>query len=98
MDVLKSISRAAPACYAPAERRLVGEARRLMQRYAEMAELIELGAYRPGSNPDVDEAILRRPGIEQVLAQDLDEAVAADAAFPQLALALGAEWPTAAGG
>ncbi len=93
MDVLKSISRSAPGCYAPEERTLVGEARRLMQRYAEMAELIELGAYRPGSNPEVDAAIARRPGLEAVLAQDLDAALAGEDPFARLAGALGVAWP-----
>ncbi|MDV7401064.1 hypothetical protein RZS08_57130, partial [Arthrospira platensis SPKY1] len=86
---MKSISRSAPGCYAPAERRLVAEARRAMQRYAEMAELIELGAYRPGSNAEVDAAIARRPGLEEVLAQDVDAAAAGDDAFARLAAALG---------
>lgn len=102
MDVLRSISRSAPGCYAPAERQLVGEARRLLQRYAEMAELIELGAYRPGSNPEVDEAIARRPALEQVLAQDLNEPpdqsrgaepLAAESPFARLAAALETPWP-----
>ena len=97
MDVLKSISRSAPGCYAPEERLLVAEARRLMQRYAEMAELIELGAYRPGSNAEVDAAIARRPGLEQVLAQDLDAPLAGDEPFARLAAALGVAWPPAAG-
>ena len=93
VDVLKSISRTAPGCYAPPERDLVAAARRLMQRYAEMAELIELGAYRAGSNPDIDEAIARRPGLEQVLTQDLSELASGDEAFAMLAAALGAPWP-----
>ena len=98
MDVLKSISRSAPGCYALPERHLVAEARRLMQRYAEMAELIELGAYRPGSNPEVDAAIARRPGLEEVLAQDLDAAVAGDDPFTRLAAVLGVAWPQQADG
>jgi flagellum-specific ATP synthase len=98
VDVLRSISRSAPGCYAPAERALVAEARRLMQRYAEMAELIELGAYRPGSNPEVDRAIAHRPGLEQVLAQELEEAADGEpqALFVRLAAALGVTWPAAA--
>jgi flagellum-specific ATP synthase len=100
MDVLRSISRSAPGCYAPEERTLVAEARRLMQRYAEMAELIELGAYRPGSNPEVDTAIARRPGLEAVLAQDLDADIVGEDPFARLAGALGVVWPrqTAGGG
>ncbi len=97
MDVLKSLSRTAPGCYAPAERQLVAAARRLMQGYSEMAELIELGAYRPGSNPLVDEAVARRPALEAVLAQDLDEPEAGDDPFARLARALDLEGPGATG-
>jgi len=98
MDVLKSISRSAPGCYAQEERLLVAEARRLMQRYAEMAELIELGAYRPGSNAAVDAAISRRPGLEEVLAQDLDAPLADGDPFARLAAALDVAWPPNASG
>src|SRR5687767_15143443 len=37
VDPLRSVSRSAPGCYAPAERELVREARRLMRLYADMA-------------------------------------------------------------
>jgi len=93
MDVLKSISRSAPGCYRPAERPLVAEARRLMQRYAEMAELIELGAYRSGSSPAVDRAIARRPGLEALLEQGLDEPLDGRDPFAMLAAVLGVAWP-----
>ena len=68
-----------------------------MQRYAEMAELIELGAYRPGSNAEVDAAIARRPGLEEVLAQDLDAQSAGDDPFARLAATLGVAWPPPTG-
>lgn len=89
VDVLKSLSRAAPGCYQPEQRPLVQRARRLLQSYAEMAELIELGAYRPGANPTLDEAIRLRPAIEELLRQDLDEPPAAADPFQALARALG---------
>ncbi|MCB9944499.1 MAG: FliI/YscN family ATPase [Geminicoccaceae bacterium] len=76
IDILRSVSRSAPGCYEPHERKLVQRARSLMQAYSEMAELIELGAYRSGSNPRVDEAIAIRPQLEALLAQDLDDATA----------------------
>ncbi len=91
VDVLRSISRAAPACYMPRERELVVHARRLLALYGEMAELIELGAYRPGSNPAVDEAIAGREAIEKLLAQEIGEDTRDRDPFALLAAALGRE-------
>ncbi|MCB1834096.1 MAG: FliI/YscN family ATPase [Geminicoccaceae bacterium] len=88
IDVLRSVSRSAPGCYSAEERTLVLRARSLMQAYSEMSELIELGAYRQGSNPRVDEAIRVRPQIEAILAQDLGEGDAGGDPFEDLARAL----------
>jgi flagellum-specific ATP synthase len=44
-----------------------------MATYADMEELIRLGAYRPGSSPEVDEAIGLHGPLEAFLAQDKDE-------------------------
>ena len=44
-----------------------------MATYADMEELIRLGAYRPGSSPEVDEAIGLHPALEAFLGQDKDE-------------------------
>jgi flagellum-specific ATP synthase len=88
VDVLRSISRAAPGCYAPDERELVGRARRLLAAHAEMAELVQLGAYRAGSDPLLDEAIARLPGIEAVLEQPLEAAEPGGSPFSALEAAL----------
>jgi flagellum-specific ATP synthase len=45
-----------------------------MATYADMEELIRLGAYRPGSSPEVDEAIQLHKPLESFLAQAKDEA------------------------
>jgi flagellum-specific ATP synthase len=44
-----------------------------MATYADMEELIRLGAYRPGSSPEVDEAIGFNEPLETFLAQGKDE-------------------------
>ena len=62
VDVLRSISRSAPGCYGPDERALVREARRLMRLHADMAELIRLGAYRAGSDAELDRRDRGPPG------------------------------------
>ena len=46
VDVLRSLSRTVPGCLQPAERDLVRRARALLSTYAEMADLVRLGAYK----------------------------------------------------
>jgi len=89
IDILKSVSRVAPGCYEPAERVAVSRARALLARWAEMAELVQLGAYRPGTDPEVDEAIRVRPALEALLSQAPDEEPPAEDPFAALARILG---------
>jgi flagellum-specific ATP synthase len=44
-----------------------------MATYADMEELIRLGAYRPGSSPEVDEAIALHGPLEEFLGQGKGE-------------------------
>ena len=39
-------------------------------------ELVEIGAYVPGADPDADVAIARMPAIDAFLRQDMDESTA----------------------
>ena len=74
INILKSISRTMPraanATYLPA----INRARQVMATYADMEELIRLGAYRPGSSGEVDEAIALHRPLEAFLSQGKDEA------------------------
>ncbi|WP_262694805.1 flagellar protein export ATPase FliI [Kordiimonas aquimaris] len=73
INVLKSISRTMPRCNDDRENLLVREAKRFMSTYADMEEMIRLGAYRMGSNPDVDAAIQYNPHLEEYLGQWKDD-------------------------
>ncbi|GEN58899.1 flagellar protein export ATPase FliI [Acetobacter nitrogenifigens] len=84
IDVLRSLSRSVPGCNSGAENALTRRARSLMSVHADMADMIRLGAYRPGSDPRVDEAIALVPGIETVLAQDRRERSTLSASFDAL--------------
>ena len=95
VDVLRSISRTAPGCYAPEERALVKEARRLARLHADMAELVRLGAYRAGSDPELDRAIAVQPALERVLEQEAGTRSTAAEAFAALAAILSASAPAA---
>nr|WP_291901544.1 flagellar protein export ATPase FliI [Maricaulis sp.] len=89
IDVLKSVSRTAPEVYAPDERPLVAEARKVLSAYADMEELIRLGAYTQGSNPVVDRAIALNDPLEAFLGQSKDEATDIPSTFAALAGILG---------
>ena len=91
VDVLKSLSRTAPGCLHAAEIPLVARARALLATYAEMADLVRLGAYKPGADEQVDEAVLLAPRIERILRQDRSACRPLADSFAELAIALGAQ-------
>jgi flagellum-specific ATP synthase len=93
VNILRSISRTMPACNNDAENVLVSRARRHISAYENMAEMIRLGAYRKGSNPEVDEAITFYAPLEDFLRQDKDEHTNFAAAYARLAQILGVQWP-----
>ena len=67
----------------------LGRAREVMATYADMEELIRLGAYRPGTSAEVDEAIrLHRP-LEAFLAQSKEEATSLGHGYQLLEQILG---------
>lgn len=57
-----------------------------------MAELIRLGAYKKGSNTEVDEAIFYYPKIEEFLSQGKGEKVTLEEGYKQLAEILAAPY------
>ncbi|WP_196260480.1 flagellar protein export ATPase FliI [Pelagibacterium limicola] len=70
VNVLRSVSRTMPGCVPEDFRPTLTKARELMSVYADMEELIRLGAYRKGSDPKVDRAIALNPVLEAFLSQD----------------------------
>ena len=56
-----------------------------------MEELIRIGAYRAGADPQVDRAIALNPALEAFLGQDKDEATSLDDSFNILAHILNGE-------
>jgi flagellum-specific ATP synthase len=73
VNVLRSISRTMPGCVPDPVRPILARARELMAVYADMEDLIRLGAYRKGSDPKVDTAIAIIPALEAFLSQQRDE-------------------------
>jgi hypothetical protein len=72
VDVLASLSRVMPQVTSPEQRQLAARMRALLAAYEERRDLIVLGAYQPGTDALVDEAIERRAALEAFLAQAPD--------------------------
>ncbi|MEZ0224343.1 MAG: flagellar protein export ATPase FliI [Alphaproteobacteria bacterium] len=89
VNILRSISRSMPRCLTPEQAALVQRGREIMSTYEDMAELIRLGAYRRGSDPKVDEAILIYPKLDTFLAQKPFEKTSLEEGYKQLAQVLG---------
>jgi flagellum-specific ATP synthase len=85
INVLRSVSRTMPNCNNPDENGLVLRARTLIARYEDMADMIRLGAYRKGSDPDTDEAIAYHDALETYLKQAQDERAGLQEGYAQLA-------------
>ncbi|MBC7551761.1 MAG: FliI/YscN family ATPase, partial [Cellulomonas sp.] len=91
IDVLESVSRLAGKVTSAPRLELAGRLRRLMAAAAQARELVEIGAYVPGSDPVIDEALLRRGAIEDFLRQPVQETADSDESWARLAMVLGAD-------
>jgi flagellum-specific ATP synthase len=85
INVLKSVSRTMPKSADPAYLPVITEAKRVMATYADMEELIRLGAYRPGSSEEVDAAIKLHEPLEAFLRQAKDEVTHLGEGYERLA-------------
>ncbi len=89
INILKSVSRAMPGCNSEAEQSLVLQARGPLTIYEDMAELIRLGAYKAGTNPEVDNAVRLYPQLEAFLAQGKNERVSLSQGYDALSDIMG---------
>ncbi|MCL8027697.1 FliI/YscN family ATPase [Nocardioides bruguierae] len=73
VDVLESISRVNSAVTTPEQRGAATRLRRMMAAHRDVKELVEIGAYVAGTDPDADAALARKDQIESFLRQDMDD-------------------------
>jgi len=79
IDIPGSVSRLAPDCYtAEQDGAVVAEGRRLISVYDEKRDVISIGLYKHGSDPEADKAIQKVPAIESFCHQDRLETIPAD--------------------
>lgn len=84
IDLPKSVSRTLPHCLSPEQNRVRLEARSLLSLHGDMDELVRLGAYKAGSNAEVDRAVALAPRIEAMLKQGKADPGCTDAGFAML--------------
>lgn len=74
IDVLESISRCMIDVTPDTHRLLAGEIRKVLATYRDAEDLINIGAYVEGSNPEIDRAIKLMPSVRRFLQQGLSDA------------------------
>jgi FliI/YscN family ATPase len=91
IDVLASLSRVMRDVTSPEQQALATRARAILATLAEAEDLVSLGAYPPGSDARIDEALRLAPRLRAFLAQRREERCGLDDSFRALAGALAGE-------
>jgi flagellum-specific ATP synthase len=73
IDVLNSVSRVMPAVTTPAHRASAAKVRKLLATYEKARDLINIGAYVKGSDPEIDASIDALPAIMSLIQQGQNE-------------------------
>jgi flagellum-specific ATP synthase len=73
IQALDSISRLMPAVAGTAHREQAALLRRLMAVYSRSEDLVRIGAYKPGADPDLDRALRSRNAIRGFMTQSASE-------------------------
>lgn len=73
IDVLASISRVMTSVASEEHKQLAGQMKNVLATYRDAEDLINIGAYRAGSNKDIDYAISKIDAVNAFLRQRTDE-------------------------
>jgi flagellum-specific ATP synthase len=84
VDVLNSISRVAPDVMRPGQRQAAAAVRRVLATWNDIEDLVSIGAYVPGANPDYDVAVQTRAVLNAYLTQAQDSRCTFDEAVSSL--------------
>ncbi|MDR1299454.1 MAG: FliI/YscN family ATPase [Oscillospiraceae bacterium] len=74
IDVLGSVSRVMPDIVSGEHLDTAGRVKNMMAVYSEAEDLINIGAYRRGANPEIDRAVALHPPIQEFLRQGVSDA------------------------
>jgi len=89
IEVLDSISRLMPAVTQPAHREQAALLRRLLAVYARSEDLVRIGAYKAGSDPELDRALRTRGAMRAFMTQEVHEQLCFADSLRQLATLTG---------
>lgn len=73
IDVLNSVSRVMPSITTPEHRAYSAQVRKLMATYEKARDLVNIGAYVDGSDPEIDASLAALPDINALLQQSQQE-------------------------
>jgi flagellum-specific ATP synthase len=93
VDVLESISRVTGAITDETQRSDATALRRMLAAHRRVRELVEIGAYVPGADPDADAALALMPQITSFLQQPLEQTDPAAESWHRLAELVGSQHP-----
>jgi flagellum-specific ATP synthase len=85
IDILRSLSRLMPAVATEEHKQQAIAIRRMLGAYARGEDLLRVGAYRAGSDPELDLAIVLRPKIRALLQQGATENASFETALRSMA-------------
>ena len=73
IDILQSISRCMSQIATREHKQLAGKLKNVMATYNEAEDLINIGAYKAGSNPEIDYAVSKIQEVNAFLQQDVND-------------------------
>jgi flagellum-specific ATP synthase len=89
IDILQSVSRLSSDLASPAELELMAVVVEMLAVYERNRQMVDMGAYRIGSNPTVDRAFQVFPALRNVLRQSILESSSREESLSRLRNALG---------
>ncbi len=84
IDVLASVSRVMNEIVDPEHRKLAAELRSILATYMDAKDLVDIGAYNPGSNPKIDYALEMIEETNKFLCQEIEECVSLEESCARL--------------
>ncbi len=75
IDVLQSISRVMSSIVDERHKKVSGQLKNVLATYTEAEDLVNIGAYKPGSNKNIDYALSKIDAVNQFLRQDVYEKI-----------------------
>lgn len=84
IDVLQSISRVMSSIVDSKHKRASGQLKNVLATYSEAEDLVNIGAYKAGSNPSIDYALSKIDAVNEFLQQDVYEKISFEESIRRL--------------